>query len=47
LGDKPELRYAAAREALDQLGFATTVDYLESICALILKETSLQRLLSA
>ena len=41
LGDKPELRYAAAREALDKLGFATTVDYLESVCALILRETSL------
>jgi FO synthase len=41
LGDKPELRYAGAREALHQLGFATTVDYLESACALVLKETSL------
>src|ERR1700733_9267833 len=41
LGDKPELRYGAAREALRRLGFTTTVDYLESVCALILKETSL------
>lgn len=41
LGDKPELRYGAARDALRRLGFATTVDYLESVCALILKETSL------
>jgi FO synthase len=41
LGDRPELRYGAAREALRRLGFATTVDYLESVCALILKETSL------
>jgi FO synthase len=41
LGDKPELRYGAAREALRELGFATTVDYLESVCALVLKETSL------
>ncbi|MEH2470819.1 FO synthase [Nitrobacteraceae bacterium AZCC 2161] len=41
LGDKPELRYAAARDALNELGFASTVDYLESVCALVLKETSL------
>src|SRR2546429_1821436 len=31
LGDKPELRYAAAREGLAALGFATTVDYLEHV----------------
>src|ERR1700716_3292548 len=41
LGDKPELRYAAARDDLRRLGFATTVDYLESVCALVLKETGL------
>ena len=41
LGDKPELRYAAAREALQAMGYASTVDYLEAVCALILKETSL------
>src|SRR5580704_3949531 len=41
LGDKPELRYGAAREALNRLGFETTVDYLEAVCALVLKETSL------
>src|ERR1700687_5959881 len=41
LGDKPELRYAAPRDDPRRLGFATTVDYLESVCALILKETSL------
>lgn len=28
LGDKPELRYRAAREELEALGFASTVDYL-------------------
>ena len=28
LGDKPELRYRAAREALDRLGYETTIDYL-------------------
>src|ERR1700738_812849 len=40
LGDKPELRYTAARDALAGLGFDSTVDYLESVCALVLKETS-------
>ncbi len=29
LGDKPELRYAAARDALDVLGHRTTLSYLE------------------
>jgi len=41
LGDKPELRYQAARDALAELGFASTVDYLESVCALVLNETGL------
>jgi FO synthase len=41
LGDKPELRFKAARDALNELGFASTVDYLESVCALVLKETGL------
>lgn len=41
LGDKPELRHGAAREALAELGFASTVDYLESVCALVLKKTNL------
>jgi FO synthase len=41
LGDKPELRYAAARETLARLGAASTVDYLARVCALALKETGL------
>ena len=41
LGDKPELRYRAAREALDALGHTTTIGYLREMCALVLKETSL------
>ena len=41
LGDKPELRYAAARSALDKLGYATTLDYLAAMAALVLKETGL------
>ena len=41
LGDAPERRYAAAREALAGLGFARTVDYLEHVARLVLKETGL------
>jgi FO synthase len=41
LGDKPELRYQAARDALAAMGYASTVDYLEAVCTLVLKETSL------
>jgi FO synthase len=39
LGDKPELRYAAARTALAALGHATTLDYLRAAAALVLRET--------
>src|ERR1700756_5562285 len=31
LGDKPELRYAAAREALARLGHGTTLSYLAAM----------------
>ena len=41
LGDKPELRYQAARKALDRLGFASTVDYLATMCELVLDRTGL------
>ena len=41
LGDKPELRYRAAREALAELGHQTTIQYLREMCALVLKETGL------
>src|SRR5580704_4143506 len=41
LGDKPELRYRAAREALDALGHETTIDYLQAMCALVLRQTGL------
>ncbi len=41
LGDKPELRYRAAREALAALGHGTTISYLRDMCALVLKETGL------
>jgi FO synthase len=41
LGDKPELRYRAAREALAELGHTTTIDYLRAMSALVLRETDL------
>ena len=41
LGDKPELKYEAARRALDRLGYKTTIDYLAAMCALVLRETGL------
>jgi FO synthase len=41
LGDKPELRYRAAREALARLGHDTTLSYLAEMAALVLKETGL------
>jgi FO synthase len=41
LGDKPELRYGAAREALAALGHETTISYLVAMCGLVLRETGL------
>src|SRR6185369_8946336 len=41
LGDKPELRYQAARDALKTLGHDTTISYLTAMCALVLRETGL------
>ncbi len=41
LGDKPELRYRAAREELARLGHASTIDYLAAMCRLVLAETGL------
>jgi FO synthase len=41
LGDKPELRYGAAREGLARLGHDTTLSYLAEMAALVLKETGL------
>jgi len=41
LGDKPELRYRRAREALDRLGHATTLDYLAEMAGRVLAETGL------
>jgi FO synthase len=41
LGDKPELRFAAAREELARLGHATTLSYLAEMCAMVSRETGL------
>jgi len=41
LGDKPELRYPAARRALDTLGHESTLSYLHAMAALVLRETGL------
>ncbi|HXY76083.1 MAG TPA: 5-amino-6-(D-ribitylamino)uracil--L-tyrosine 4-hydroxyphenyl transferase CofH [Steroidobacteraceae bacterium] len=41
LGDKPELRYPAARRALARLGFASTLEYLEHAARTVYEETGL------
>jgi FO synthase len=41
LGEAPEERYPAARAWLDQHGYASTVDYLVAMCALVRDETGL------
>jgi FO synthase len=41
LGDKPELRYRAARDELAALGFGSTIEYLAHCAGRVLEETSL------
>jgi len=41
LGDKPELRYAAAADELAALGHPTTLSYLAAMCRLVRDETGL------
>src|SRR5215210_2976631 len=41
LGDKPELRYRAARDELTALGCETTLEYLARCARLVLEETGL------
>src|SRR3989440_4483578 len=41
LGDKPELRYRAARDELAALGCETTLEYLERAARAVLDETGL------
>ncbi len=41
LGEKPELRYKAAREALAEMGYASTTEYLLAAAEAVFKETGL------
>lgn len=41
LGEKPELRYSAARNALETMGFATTLDYVQEVARRVLEETGM------
>jgi FO synthase len=41
LGDKPELRYRVAGDELADLGYPSTIAYLEAMAALVLDETGL------
>ena len=41
LGEKPELRYKAAREALAEMGYASTTEYLLAAATAVFKETGL------
>src|SRR5208283_4934908 len=41
LGDQPELRYSVARQALAAFGVTTTLEYLEQMAGLVLRETGL------
>jgi 7,8-didemethyl-8-hydroxy-5-deazariboflavin synthase CofG subunit len=41
LGDKPELLFPEMREALRHLGYKSTLHYLEAMCELVLRETTL------
>jgi FO synthase len=41
LGDKPELRYRSAREALDHLGHPTTLSYLAEAARTVFRKTGL------
>lgn len=41
LGERPELRYRAAREALAEMGFSSTLDYVAQVAGAVLTETTL------
>jgi len=41
LGDKPELLFPGMRETLQRLGYKSTLHYLEAMCELVLRETTL------
>jgi 7,8-didemethyl-8-hydroxy-5-deazariboflavin synthase CofG subunit len=41
LGDKPELLFPEMRDTLRHMGYKSTLHYLEAMCELVLRETSL------
>jgi 7,8-didemethyl-8-hydroxy-5-deazariboflavin synthase CofG subunit len=41
LGDKPEFIFPAMRDTLRRLGYKSTLHYLEAMCELVLRETTL------
>jgi 7,8-didemethyl-8-hydroxy-5-deazariboflavin synthase CofG subunit len=41
LGDKPELVFTEMRDELHRLGYNSTLQYLEAMCELVLRETTL------
>ena len=41
LGEKPELRYAAAREALAGMGYGSTLEYLRDVAEQVFEKTGL------
>jgi 7,8-didemethyl-8-hydroxy-5-deazariboflavin synthase CofG subunit len=41
LGDKPELLFPEMRDSLRHLGYKSTLHYLEAMCELVLRETTL------
>ena len=41
LGERPEVRYPAARDWLTEHGYASTVEYLAAMCRLVIDETGL------
>lgn len=41
LGEKPELRYKAAREALAELGFTSTLEYVAHVAERVITETGI------
>src|SRR5258706_10974140 len=41
LGDKPELHFPEMRDTLRHLGYKSTLHYLEAMCELVLRETTL------
>jgi 7,8-didemethyl-8-hydroxy-5-deazariboflavin synthase CofG subunit len=41
LGDKPDLAFPEMRQTLQYLGYKSTLQYLEAMCEMVLRETSL------